>query len=833
MLRGAGFPANLVTGLAQPLCASAADALVLAENAVEDQFQAAIRSLNEILDRFTSEGMQRDDDRFKTVLSARRRLADRKAPENHGLSDEFTEKFQAIKLAITERDRAQAQFESSFSGGIESQCKALRAFACDTRFQEAVVWQNRQAFETAIRPVASQPANPQRNQRQRNHEELVANYVQRYCVKNDTIGFFGPVAWARIESDGPVLELVPGPSLVKQRHTYFENWTIDKVATSLSLMEGIDWWIPPRLVPDVFIGKGVFHRAGEAPTPLTELEQAVLPLCDGKHLPEEILGTIRCDPRLGAIGRQELSDVLRTKAAEGSIVWRFLVPVQVNSEISLREQLFRIGDAELRATAISRLERLEAARNEVTAAADPVQLSGALRNVELVFEEITRAPGNRNAGATYGARTVLYEDCQRDLTLRITPDLLSPIVPALSLLLESLRWYMQSTALEFYRLFRQTYGELAATRLEVPLLDWWIYTEPKLLHAPSLHELDKVFRQKWAEVLPVGPLQGNVQFETRNLQKKVEQLFPDLGAGYCPVRYFCPDLMLAAENADAVRRGELLYVLGELHSAKNSLVHAALVEQHPNRQDLVDATAWDLSNECFKILDTQEAGTTTVRTSEGFLRPGDYLLATTPDAVAPRGFECHPFSELILREQEGELHAVSRSTGRQFHILQAFSDLLFSFVVNKASWIPPSRHVPRVSIDKLVIHRETWRFRRDELAFALEKDEEQRFLGARRWMKQQGIPRRTFVKSASEMKPYYLDLESPVLVEILCRTVRRMNSGGTAGVGEELRFSEMLPGIEQLWLRDAAGAGYTSELRFAVVDLKARSRSNIQGRRQN
>jgi hypothetical protein len=147
-------------------------------------------------------------------------------------------------------------------------------------------------------------------------------------------------------------------------------------------------------------------------------------------------------------------------------------------------------------------------------------------------------------------------------------------------------------------------------------------------------------------------------------------------------------------------------------------------------------------------------------------------------------------------------------------------------VMNKASWIPPLRHAPWVLIDKLVIHRETWRFRKDELDFAMKKDEASRFLGARRWMKSHGLPQKTFVKSALEVKPFYVDLESPVLVEILCRAIRRMNSSDAEG--EELIFSEMLPGPQQLWLQDAKGASYTSELRFAVVDLKARLLSAVQ-----
>src|SRR4029077_6833509 len=115
---------------------------------------------------------------------------------------------------------------------------------------------------------------------------------------------------------------------------------------------------------------------------------------------------------------------------------------------------------------------------------------------------------------------------------------------------------------------------------------------------------------------------------------------------------------------------------------KNTLCHAALVEQHPNGNDLIEATQWDLASACFKILSTQAEKTTTVRTSDGFLRPADYLLATTPDAVAPRGFDCHPISGLTLTERDEAIEVVSPD-GRRFHILEAFSDLLFGFVINK------------------------------------------------------------------------------------------------------------------------------------------------------
>jgi hypothetical protein len=36
----------------------------------------------------------------------------------------------------------------------------------------------------------------------RRREEVIASYWQRYCSKNDTIGFFGPLGWGGFSGNG-------------------------------------------------------------------------------------------------------------------------------------------------------------------------------------------------------------------------------------------------------------------------------------------------------------------------------------------------------------------------------------------------------------------------------------------------------------------------------------------------------------------------------------------------------------------------------------------------------------------------------------------------------
>src|SRR5438270_6301493 len=106
-----------------------------------------------------------------------------------------------------------------------------------------------------------------------------------------------------------------------------ESWAIGKIAASLWLLGVMDWWIAPRLVPDAFIEAGMLQRPGLSPVILSELEQAVLSRCDGKTLPEEILHEIQKDPRFGGCGQPALQGLLKAKADEGVLIWRFLVPV--------------------------------------------------------------------------------------------------------------------------------------------------------------------------------------------------------------------------------------------------------------------------------------------------------------------------------------------------------------------------------------------------------------------------------------------------------------------------------------------------------------------------
>ncbi|MDQ2814645.1 MAG: lantibiotic dehydratase family protein, partial [Actinomycetota bacterium] len=94
---------------------------------------------------------------------------------------------------LTSADPAgRVAYDQAFADAASRLSRAVAAVEAHPLFQEAVTWQN---------PVLAQRlrdagVGTSRRSHDRKRELVIANYLQRYCLKNDTIGFFGPVGWA-------------------------------------------------------------------------------------------------------------------------------------------------------------------------------------------------------------------------------------------------------------------------------------------------------------------------------------------------------------------------------------------------------------------------------------------------------------------------------------------------------------------------------------------------------------------------------------------------------------------------------------------------------------
>ena len=106
----------------------------------------------------------------------------------------------------------------------------LAEVARDPAFREAVAWQSRESLARAVDKLAAgAPGSPSRRRR---WTDVVAAYWQRYCSKNDTIGFFGPLAWG---SFGDATAIRSG-ALERERVVHLETWAVEAVARAAAPM---------------------------------------------------------------------------------------------------------------------------------------------------------------------------------------------------------------------------------------------------------------------------------------------------------------------------------------------------------------------------------------------------------------------------------------------------------------------------------------------------------------------------------------------------------------------------------------------------------------------
>jgi hypothetical protein len=177
-------------------------------------------------------------------------------------------------------------------------------------------------------------------------------------------------------------------------------------------------------------------------------------------------------------------------------------------------------------------------------------------------------------------------------------------------------------------------------------------------------------------------------------------------------------------------------------------------------------------------------------------------IAMSPESAAPNGHRTWRAHELWV-ESNGDL--VDASGALRMPLAEAFATPIF--VSGVRNWIPMpgGEHSPRLVVGQAVLRRESW----SVPGSGAPGDADQ--IAA--WARDRGMPRRVFVKTPAERKPFYLDLDSPVLRRIAARHIRQ-----SAAAQEPVRFTEMLPGPEDCWLTDPDGRRYTSELRLVAFD---------------
>lgn len=701
-----------------------------------------------------------------------------------------------------------AAYRAAYDRASGRHLAAVQRVAALPLLREAVAWQNPALIDTCIDPLGRAT---RRNSDVKAKGRTVTSYLQRYTLKNDSISFFGPIAWFGLDAAASALDVVHGDDVVRHRTTHFEVWAIDALAASFAAQVPDRGLLPLwRSLGSVLDGE-VLRRPNGTTVTLSPDEQRIWAAADGTRSVAEVAS-------VPAVERLERLGVLRVG---------FSVQVGAWPEHELREQLQALADPAARDRLTGLLDRVCRLKDAVGDARDSSVLRRANAELEATFVELTGRPATRRAGQTYAGRTLVYQEATRDVDVQVGGRVLDALAEPLDVLFRAADWLVATIA-ERYRTFIAEWVERECARAGRDTLPFGYVIArltPDLTEAggaspPIITQVIAELQERWSRVLPVDPAARRTAARSADVLDACRREFPvgalPAGFGTC----HSPDFIIDAPTVEAVRDGAFRIVLGELHVGVNSIESGAFARQHPSLDTLI------------ALAERTAAGTRTVSvppksspfvTSRGapptVLTSHQFRYFAWYDEETPvRGpGERLPGGALTIRSVEGSAVVESVVDGTRYDVVELLSDALTAITVNAFQLLPPLPHSPRITLDDVVVARERWTVDVADAAWARINDEAARFWAAQRWRRDHGLPVRFFVKSPLETKPFAVDLTNLSCVAVLASAMGAVARAGRSSV----TLTEQLPELGEYWLTDQQGEGYTSEMRVVAVRARA------------
>jgi hypothetical protein len=749
--------------------------------------------------------------------------------------------FAAVADAFLDGRATLQELEAAHAQALAEASLTAAKIAADPLFREAITWQNPGMLTAldGLTRTAATGLKPGRRAKDklRYREDAVTRYWQRYCGKNDTIGFFGPVTWATLDPAAPGVRLQCGQDLVRDRSTFYEFWALEAYAATLAADPVVRPWLPAGLQAHLIVDGCRVLRPGQDPEPLSPTEAELLARCDGRRPARDIVA---------GLNQPEALEELESLAARGVIWWGVDLPQNPGAERALRSTLAAIGDEAVRERALAGLRRLDAARDAVTAAVgDPDELAAAMVGLDAEFTGVTGLAPQHRPGAMYAGRKLCYEETIRDVDITFGQPVLEALAGPLGhVLLPAARWLSVGLADAYGAAFGALYRELAGPSpavlaqgdtvppgetpdpdgpeppAGVPLDRFWFAAQP--LFDGAQVPADAVmaeFTRRWTELFcldQLAPGTRRLQASAADLADRAAELFAAPGPGWAAARIHTPDLHICAASEAALAAGDFTVVLGELHALWPALDCAVFADRHPDPARLRAAAAADIGP---VLLPLYASWCPQFTPRLATVLRHEYQLAFAPESGADPA-RLLPVMAITVTEHDGELVATA-ADGRSWPLFDVFAiriawlgTALFKLISDKA-------YNPRITVDQVVLARETWRTTIGGTGMTVKRRLPE-YLAARRLRRELGLPEQVFAKISTEIKPVYLDLTSPRSVSAFATMLR--SAAQKAGDAAEVVLTELLPGPGAAWLTDAKGQRYLSEMRIHLRDPQPPSR---------
>lgn len=804
VLRSTGFAFDLLEGLRFSRGSDLVAAIVQVEDRVA-QLQHVFASdiFPRLCDEETAAGRDRETFRMWYAVAKKIRL---RLPVDPALVERIHNEHNQPDLAtwlrgwnvgVDEVTRLRAEGEACFAAELVAQRTMLRDIVLAPRFQEALWLSNPGVYETGWHYYARHWESNTRPSKIKHLERRFYTYLQRFCAKNDTTSFFGPLNYGTCgEQEHTTYHRAS--ETIRGRRVFLAYWAVESLAKCITSDAATHPYLVPRR-----------HLARRRPSGDHQSSADTIYACsDG----------VRRVIDIAAYVQRPLEEVVSEVEALATQGWLSLAIVLPPATLNPLEVLISTVQAWPAIPPRQHwLEILEELVQSCTrfASANLQERQSILASVEERFVTIVGGTARRGQGKMFQDRSLLYEECLGNVdAFHLSREHHRTIVEALSPLAHLCASYSEALWRDLHAAAEALFVKLSPRGTRIPFTAFVNAWRTQVPHVPSVSA--DAIQQQLCKLIALHRDEHICHLSASDLTPLYTVLEHHI--------VFSPDILLAAANEAALAAGDFRVVLGEIHHGVQPVGWMLLFADDPQ--------AW------------QDAITACLPPSTEHIRPANLVLGrrmkTAPPEFPGPSIQASAFSEraqqfdlssLCVERRNGQLCLghVDEKDGFMFYPPSyGVPDTLyapfaaFSYPLVRAVPLQLEHHTPRIEIGDIIYQRERWDLATTAVPGLPNQGASLDLLIAFAVFRQRfGMPERVFVRTPTEPKPVYIDFQNALALELLVHL---------ASQSETITFVEMCPNSDELWLHDGDGR-YCSELRTVLsreaMPLPAKTRSSI------
>ncbi|MFJ5238532.1 lantibiotic dehydratase [Pseudomonas neuropathica] len=716
---------------------------------------------------------------------------------------------------LLERTAAREEAAEEYDAYLESARQGLIDFLDDDAVAEALFISNPSAM-TRIRELV-RDRHGRNDTRKKQKLRLGWSYAQRFCAKNDTSSFFGPLAWGRFDANQTDnVRLTQGDTAwIKERHTFFENWVVQRLVEQINRQCPDTDRMPLQLNTGCYLQEQIlFMPIGKSQRLTPQTARVLHYISDQQGQEPTFAGMLSACPEVAPSTLRDLLERLVSKRIvrrgwqvsprERSPIARLqrcLVDAQVSADFGLAWQ--------------SRLEALEGLRRDY-AHGDLMRRTECLEGLNQLLGE-AGVDLSRETGAMYVGRYPVYEDCSRNIDISLGQAMLSQVNEELAPLMRINQWLIKAIAHQLNEAFIEVWEQRQTASPDQPVdfLDLLNTLAPLLpaLEARLILDLEQRLETAWTQVLQDFPDHPEVQLCAADIERLITLLNNDLNVAGFEVfgsDYHSPDILLSSASVEAFNRGDYQIIVGEVHPAVHTLSQPVAAPFGPFNTQINQQVEALFQRPRLVLADSPESYQ---RSHIDWPLQPSYL-----QLVLPSGGGCVAAHQQfaagrakVLRVN-GRLQVVDALGQFSEDLLCVYSTPMHRLGFALAGSAVAKHEHRRIWLGRTLYKRASWLFTSDLLPEPKGSvDELEHTLQWRAWAAVNGLPRYAFVKIDTEPKPLFLDFDNPLSFDGITNALK--NAG-------HVKFSEMRPCPDELWLEEVRGR-FCCEIRTTFSTCEA------------